>query len=283
MIRLCAFADEADAALSGQIYALKRNGIDYIELRGINGTNISKITEGDAEAYASELREAGIKVWSIGSPIGKVKITDDLDEHIKLLRHICRLGKIFGTDKIRMFSFYEAYEKENAVFSALRRMIEIAGEYGVALYHENEKEIYGDRLERIVRIMENVEGLNYVYDPANFIEVGERPEITLPMLHGKAGYFHIKDAIWETKGIVPAGEGNGRIAELVDMIGDRDAVLSVEPHLAVFEGYTEFDKTEMKNRFRYSSNGEAFDAAISAIKTVIEKCGYKYENGGYTR
>ena len=79
MIRLCAFADEADASLRGQIAALKKNGIGLIELRGINGTNISKITEDEARKYKSELDEGGISVWSIGSPIGKIKITDDLD------------------------------------------------------------------------------------------------------------------------------------------------------------------------------------------------------------
>ena len=283
MIRLSAFADEADASLSGQIEALRRNQVGYIELRGINGTNISAVTEEEAKGYAKELARAGIKVWSIGSPIGKIKITDDLDEHISLLCHICRLANIFGTDKVRMFSFYEAYESEDVVFSTLRRMVDVAREYGITLFHENEKEIYGDRLERIEKIMANVEGLSYIYDPANFIEVGERPEDTMPALHSKTGYFHIKDAMWESKGIVPAGEGDGRIDELVDMIGERDVILSVEPHLAVFDGYSEFDKTEMKNRFRYSSNNEAFDAAISAIKAVLEKRGYKYENGGYTR
>ena len=283
MIRLCAFADEADAALSLQIEALRRNNIGLIELRGINGTNISHITEDEARGYREELDRGGIKVWSIGSPIGKIKITDDLDAHIDLLRHICRLANIFGTDKVRMFSFYEAYESEDKVFSMLRRMVAVAGEYGVKLYHENEKDIYGDRLLRIERIMANVEGLNYIYDPANFIEVGEEPRLTLPALHSKMGYFHIKDAIWDSKGIVPAGEGDGRIAELVDMIGEADTVLSIEPHLAVFTGYTDFDKTDMKNKHRYSSNNEAFDAAASAIQSVIARAGYKFENGGYVR
>lgn len=282
MIKLCAFADEADSALSGQIEALRRNGIGYIELRGIDGKNISAVTEEEARGYREELDRGGIKVWSIGSPIGKVKISDNQEEHLELLRHICRLAVIFGTDKVRMFSFYEAYESEEAVFAMLRRMVEVAGELGIRLYHENEKDIYGDRLERIERIMANVEGLSYIYDPANFIEVGEEPAKTLPALHHKVGYFHIKDADWQTKAIVPAGEGDGRIAELVDMI-EGDAVLSIEPHLAVFTGYTDFDKTEMKNRFRYSSNTEAFDAAVAAIKAVLTEKGYRPENGGYVR
>ena len=33
--QLCAFADEADSAIGGQIKALTENGIPYIELRGL--------------------------------------------------------------------------------------------------------------------------------------------------------------------------------------------------------------------------------------------------------
>jgi len=109
MVRLSAFADEASSSLSGQIEALKRNGIGYIEIRGINGTNISNITEEDARVYAKQLSDAGIKVWSIGSPVGKIKLGDYSLEYKEKVRHIARLAKIFGTDKIRMFSFYDAY------------------------------------------------------------------------------------------------------------------------------------------------------------------------------
>ena len=283
MIRLSAFADEADSTLSGQIEALRRNGVGYVELRGINGTGIAKITEEDAREYKKQLDEGGIAVWSIGSPIGKIKITDDLDAHMELLRHICRLANVFDTDKVRMFSFYEAYNKEELVFSTLKRMVAIADEYGVKLYHENEKEIYGDTAERVLRIIENVKGLGFIYDPANFIESGEHPSVTLDPLFSHMGYFHIKDAMWEGKAIVPAGHGDGEIPRLVSMIGDKDTVLSVEPHLMVFEGYSEFDSTKMQNKYVFASNGEAFDAAITAIKSVITSCGYNEVNGGFRK
>ena len=283
MIKLAAFADEADASFDGQLAALKRNEIGYIEIRGLDGTNVSEISEDSAKDYAARLKEAGIKVWSIGSPIGKVKISDDLDAHLNKLRHVCRLAKIFETDKIRMFSFHEAYEEKEKVFSTLSKMVEIANEYGVKLCHENEKKIYGDTLERVNEIAENVKGLYLIYDPANFIEVGEDPYKTLPALHGKSEYFHIKDVIAETKTLVPAGYGNGRIGDLVEMIGDDDKTLTIEPHLKVFKGYAEIDGSEMKNKFHYESNGEAFDAAVSALKAVIESKGYKKVDGGYAK
>lgn len=282
MIRLCAFADEAAVTLDGQIEALKKNGIEYVELRGVDGTNVSKLTEEEAEGYAKRLADAGIKVWSIGSPIGKIKLSGDIEGHMETLRHTCRLAKIFGTDRIRMFSFYEAYENEERVYELLRRMIAIADEEGVKLYHENEKAIFGDTAERVIKIMENVEGLYYVYDPANFLEVGEDSRKTLDDLHASTDYFHIKDVIAETHQLVPAGYGDGRIGELVARIKD-DKVLSIEPHLKVFEGYSDFDATEMNNKFHYGSNAEAFDAAVAAIKNVLVEQGYKEINGGFVR
>ena len=40
MIKLCAFADEAESSLVGQIAALKRNSIPFLELRSIAGKNV---------------------------------------------------------------------------------------------------------------------------------------------------------------------------------------------------------------------------------------------------
>ena len=284
MVRLCAFADEADKMVDGQIAALKKNGIEFIELRGLDGKNVSKLTEEEAREYAKRFSDAGIKVWSIGSPLGKVNITEDFEEYSKLVRHICKLAKIFGTDKIRMFSFREAYESEEKVMDNLRAMVEIAREEGVQLYHENEKAIFGDTCERVLKIMDKVDGLKFIYDPANFLEVGEDPDVTLNALHAKTDYFHIKDVIAETKTLVPAGHGDGKISELVSRIdASDDKVLTIEPHLKVFEGFSEIDGTQMKNKFHFTSNEEAFDAAVDAIKKVLLDAGYKKVEGGFTK
>jgi len=282
MIRLCAFADEADKMVDGQIEALHRNKIGLIELRGLDGKNVSKLTEDEAREYAKKFSDAGIKVWSIGSPLGKVDISEDIDEYLKLVRHVCRLAKIFGTDKIRMFSFFCAYEHEDKVIDNLKKMVAVAKEEGVQLYHENEKEIFGDTCERVLKIMDKVEGLKFIYDPANFIEVGEDADMTLDTLHSKTDYFHIKDVIAESKTLVPAGHGNGKISELVSRISD-DKVLTLEPHLKVFSGYSDIDATEMKNKFHFDTNDEAFDAAANALKKVLAEAGYKEIEGGFVR
>jgi len=273
MIRLCAFADEAAEDLAGQIAALKRNGIALLELRGIAGKNVKDFSDDEAYAYAETLKEAGISVWSIGSPLGKAEIGVDFAEYEKTVRRVLKTADIFGARYVRVFSFYHAYEQPERVFDYMARMVRLSDEYGVRLCHENEKEIFGDTLERVCRLLDAVPGLGCVYDPANFLQVGERADVTLPRLFARADYFHIKDVVAATDELVPAGYGDGQIGKLIGGIRD-DKVLTLEPHLAVFSGYAAIDNSPMKNRFHFESNNAAFDAAVAALKNLLAQAGY---------
>jgi sugar phosphate isomerase/epimerase len=282
MIILSAFSDEAGNSLEQQIAALQRNNIPYMEIRNIDGKNIKDLTLKEAQAIKDRLDEEGLKVWSVGSPLGKVDITVDMDEYMETVCHIFELAKILGADKIRMFSFFNSYDQKDKVIHNLKLMVAKANEYGIKLCHENEKEIYGDTAARVKEILDNVPGLYCVYDPANFLQVGEKAATTLPLFADRTEYFHIKDVIMETEELVPAGEGDGHIPELIASIQD-DKVLSLEPHLAVFEGYATIDNTQMKNKYHFASNSQAFDAAANALKQLLIKAGYKETKGGFVK
>ena len=282
MIRLSAFSDEAGKELSVQISALKRNGITLTELRSVGGKNVKDLTLDEAKEIREELRKNGIALSALGSPMGKVDISVDFEQYLEEVRHMCRLANVLETDRIRMFSFFGAYEERDKVIAYLRRMVEVAAEFGVTLCHENEKKIYGDTVERVLDLKENVPGLAFVYDPANFLQCDEMPDKTLPALHAMSLYFHVKDVAYESGQLVPAGCGDGKIDELVRMI-EGDTVLTIEPHLKVFSGYAEIDGDEMKHRFHFASNEEAFDAAVKAIKDVLLENGYTEENGGFVK
>ena len=282
MIRLSAFSDEAGKGLDAQIAALLRNGITLTELRSVGKKNVKDLTLDEAREIAARLKENGIALSALGSPMGKVDITVDFDEYEKSVRHMCELARVLGTDRIRMFSFRDSYDARETVIEYLRRMVAIAKEYGVMLCHENEKRIYGDTVERILDIKENVEGLLFVYDPANFLQCDELPEKTLPALHGISTYFHIKDVVYETGELVPAGYGDGQIGRLIEMI-EGDTILTLEPHLMLFGSYKDIDGEEMKHRFRFDTNDEAFDAAVNALKKLLLEKGYREENGGFVK
>lgn len=281
-IKLCAFSDEADSSLDGQIAALKRNNIPYMEMRTVNGKNVTTLSLDEAKEIKAKLDANNIKVWSIGSPIGKVDINTDFDEYLGLVKHTCQLANILGADRIRMFSFFNAYDQKEKVFNYLNKMVEVANAYGVQLCHENEKDIYGDVKERVQEIMDNTKGLKYIYDPANYLQCGETADDTLDMFLDTTDYFHIKDVVVKSGALVPAGMGDGKIDVLVSRITE-DKTLTLEPHLAVFEGYSHIDKTVMKHEVVFKTATEAFDAAVNAIKKILVGVGYQEVEGAFVK
>ena len=281
MIRLCAFSDEADDGLSGQIAALRRSDISLTELRSVDGKNVSMISEKEAGEIYRKLSGEGIVVWSVGSPLGKCEINIPETVWREQVKRICAVANALRTDRIRAFSFFHAYGQREKVIEYLNIAGEIATGFCVTLYHENEKEVYGDTCERVKELMQNLPKWKFIYDPANFIQVGERAEDTL-RLAPKCGYYHVKDVISKTGEMVPAGEGDGAIGELLSVI-EKETVLTVEPHLAVFGTYSQIDNSEMKLKYRFESNAQAFDTAVNALKKLLAKCGWENVNGGYKR
>ena len=281
-ISLSAFSDEAGSSIKEQINALKFNGIGYSELRSIDKINVLDFSEKQSKDFFNEFSDNGIKVWALGSPLGKDDINIEKDALLDKCKKLCETAKIFNTDKIRMFSFFSAYDKRDKVIDNLNLLVEEASKYGVKLYHENEKEVYGDTADRVLDLMQSVKGLNFVYDPANFLQVGENADKTLEMFHSKCGYFHIKDVIVETDQLVPAGHGDGKIDKLISMI-DRDVTITAEPHLAVFDAFKTIDNTEMKHKFHFEDNLSAFNFAIQSIKKILTDNGYINKNNIYIK
>ena len=56
-IKIYGFADEASQVIDEQIAAMKRNGLNGLEIRGVDGTNISDITLDKAKEVKSKLDE----------------------------------------------------------------------------------------------------------------------------------------------------------------------------------------------------------------------------------
>ena len=83
--KISGFSDEIASDIDTQFSVLCKLGIKYFEPRGINGKNISKIDDNELLMLKAKMAEYGIKASSIGSPIGKIKLTDDFEAHFELL------------------------------------------------------------------------------------------------------------------------------------------------------------------------------------------------------
>ncbi|MBR5379279.1 MAG: TIM barrel protein [Clostridia bacterium] len=285
---LSAFADEADKRLDGQIEALKAAGVACVEMRGVDGKNVKDLTEEEAKAVREKLDNAGIRVSSMGSPFGKIGVNDDFEPHFKEFLHALKLCAILGCDRMRMFSFYypkgedpRAYR--DVVISRLERMLDAAEEAGITLCHENEKGIYGDTAARCLDLILQFGGrLKCIFDPANFIQCGERPIENYAMLKEHIYYMHIKDAIMETGAVVPSGCGDGDLPRIIEGLAERDddILLTVEPHLTVFDGLKNLQDEEVKHAYTYPDSRAAFAAACDAIKGILAEQGFSTEKTG---
>lgn len=279
---LTGFADEAAGDLQGQIAALKRNNMGYIEVRNVAGKCIIDYSEDELQEIAQQLNEAGIKVSSIGSPIGKYNIIDDFEPHFERFKKAVKTAQILGTKNIRMFSFFipdgeKAKDYRDEVMKRLNAMVEYAEKEGVLLCHENEAKIYGCLPEEVKDILENVKGIRGIFDPANYIM--DDADITWAVDNTKnyIEYLHIKDACLDGHIIVPAGHGDGKISEVLTKISevkDDETFVSVEPHLFAFMGYSNLDTRELKHKFHFENQNESFDAAVNALKDILKNLGY---------
>ena len=276
-IKLCAFADEADSALSGQITAMLENGIEYLEMRGVDGKNVAKLTIDEAKAAKASLDAAGLKVWSIGSPIGKVKITDDFEKDLNSFKHILEIADVTGAKCIRLFSFFGTEGKPEYRDEVLRRLslyVEAAKGSGVVLCHENEKGIYGDMAARCLDIHKSIPELKCVFDPANYVQCGQDIKEAWEMLEPYVYYGHIKDALADGS-VVPPGQGIGCIPWYLPRFAAKGCqVLTLEPHLTVFKGLQDLEAEGERSeigKYQFSSKREAFDFAVNSLKNIIKE------------
>lgn len=261
---LSAFADEAAPGLSEQMRICGENGIKWIEARGIDGKNISEISEKEAKAIRKQLDNEGFFISSIGSPFGKIGINDDFKPHLEAFKRTIEVSCILGAKYMRIFSFYipKGENPENYSETVTERLsIFLENACGIALCHENEGGIFGQSAVRCKQLYDTLNGrMRLVFDPANFIQCGEDIESAYNMLHEAVEYFHIKDCLHDGTRVVPAGHGDGKIEWLINKFNEKgkSVFLSVEPHLFG----------------QYDTEANAFSVAVMALKTILCINGY---------
>ena len=275
-LQLCAFADEAGNKLEEQIAALAENGIPYLELRGVNGKNVVQLTDEEAADITARLAEHGLRVWSLGSPAGKSKLSEDFAGEKARFERLLRIADITGARCIRLFSFFGADDSDACFDEVCRRLsgfLEMAQGHSVVLCHENEKGIYGDTAERCLKLHRALPQLGCVFDPANFMQCGVDTLDAWALLEPYINYMHIKDCAKDGH-VVPPGTGVGHIAELVERFSKRGGgVMTLEPHLQEFIGLADLEQEGDKSvvgGIAFESARAAFDCAVNAIRPMME-------------
>lgn len=273
---LCGFADEAGSNLKTQIEALTRNKIPYLEIRNVDGVNVSDLNNQQVKEIRKRLEDSGLAVWSLGSPYGKIKIEENFDSHLDKFKRGLEIAYGLGCNRIRLFSFFlpeshPAEQYKDEVMTRLLAFAKVAEGSGIVLCHENEKAIYGDIASRCAEIHREIPSIKAVFDPANFVQCGQNTLEAWDLLAPYVDYMHIKDA--RSDGVVvPAGFGDGNIPALLEAFAG--AVITLEPHLTVFDGLAALENgghVSGIDSMKYKTAEEAFDAGVNALLKIMNK------------
>ncbi len=277
-IVLTGFADEIDASLEIQMQVLEKLQISYVEMRGVDGRSFVDYSQADAREIKKRLDDRGISLSAVGSPLGKIRISDDFAPHMELFKHTVELAHIMDTPNIRIFSFYGPegelpVQHRGEVMDRLGQFAEYAAANDVVLLHENEKGIYGETAEGCLDIMKQFYGEHFkaVFDFANFVQARQDTLETYEMLKPYIAYIHVKDALWRDGSVVPAGYGDGNVKEILGRLKAEGyaGFLSLEPHLSDFVGFETLEKGGKIGR--KLSGEEAFTLAHDSLVKILEE------------
>ena len=284
---LSAFADEAGKGVADQIAALKRAGIQHIDLRTADNHNISELPLDLAQRVRHELEAAHIRVNMLGSPIGKIDITDDLEVDLCKLSHLSELADVFGCRAVRIFSYYNKTRIDRQTWrdealARLHRLADLARDLGLVLYLENEKEIFGDRCEPMLTIAERLhdpQTFRILFDFDNFAQCGEDVWDNWSRLKDRTDGFHLKDSTPDHMH-VPVGEGVGQVRQI---LAEANALgwngpLSLEPHVAHSSAVMATGASGREDQaLKDLSPADSFQVAAEVAKKLLNEIGAAHE------
>jgi len=297
------FADEAAADIAGQIRATKELGWSNIEARNINGKNIHDLTDQEFDAVYGKLQEAGVRINCFGSAIanwGK-KITDPFDSSLAEARRAIPRMKRLGTKLVRIMSFAVLQDREpedqmqKERFRRLRELCKMFRDEGLAPLHENCANYGGMGWPYTLRLLENVPGLELVFDTGNPVFTADRSKSKpwprqstwefYTRVKEHIAYVHIKDGVF-TRAIPGAtfdeacytwpGEGDGDVRRVVGDLLARgyDGGFSMEPHLDVV---FHVDSGQSKEEVRFANYVEYGRRFMRLVEDRTEKTGLRTE------
>ena len=217
---LSGFADEAanQKTVDQQFSAFAAIGLQYYTIRFIdagNGVkNVMKLNKTEVKHVKKKMDEYGLKVSSLGSPIGKVKLLDVDDgthnAYIPFKKYLkndvqraCDLANEFGTKLMRGFAFYhprgeDPYAYVDQVVDQLSAIAELCDKNGITFGLEVEANLVGQcgrTLELLHRRVKHPAMLT-IFDAANIVTQGYSSDdifLQYHMMKKGLGWMHIKD------------------------------------------------------------------------------------------
>jgi len=268
-------SDEAGQAIDTQIKAHRELGWEHLELRLVDGTNLTQIPDAKFDEVYAQVTEAGMKVSCFGSAIANWArpITCDAQIDIDDLKQAIPRMHRFGTPFIRVMSYPNDKDHplpendwRNEAIQRLQVLAKMAEDGGITLVHENCSGWGGLSAENSNILLGEVASpaLKVVFDTGNPVTYGQDAWAYYQAVYDDIVYVHIKDAqkIDGEDHYCYCGDGAGCVKEIVrDLLAKGyDGGFSIEPHLGaiihtgqkadsetqLYDSYTEYGRRLMK-------------------------------------
>jgi sugar phosphate isomerase/epimerase len=244
-IPIAAITDEFSFDLDVALDAMASVGMTGAELRVIGGRNILDLTDDEVDRAVASVRDHGMSVPAIASPLLKctlphgpaidARLQQDvfgspytLEDQPRLTRRAFEIAERTGARIIRVFSYWRTVDPRavfDDVVSALGRLADEARTHGVVIGLENEPACNIGTAHESARVLAALDhpALQLVWDPANAFVLGERPYPdgyeTLPAR--RIAHVHAKDC--RVRDLIPEW---GLLGDMgVDWPGQMDALV----------------------------------------------------------
>ena len=213
--KLGIITDELTTQLDQALDFLSHYQLHFCELREIWDKNLMNSPQDDLDRAKKLLDQHKIQVSDIGSPIFKwnlpqipAKPNEKRDEFKAsftepdaemLLEKSFRLARHFGTNKVRIFSYWRVDDPEKAyphVRDRLGKAAQLAAKNGMILMLENEHSCNIGTGRELGRLLKDVNSphLRGMWDPGNAVMLDETPfPDGYNAVRGQFAHMHIKD------------------------------------------------------------------------------------------
>jgi sugar phosphate isomerase/epimerase len=279
-MRVSVITDEIAQDFEHALDVMAEYAVTGAELRGLWDTNIADLSAEQVKRALSALRAHEMKVSCLATPMFKCDIATNAAsikgpmhlarargnaEQMELLRRCSGLAHTFGTDLIRVFTYWRkgelTPELEERIVESFDEAIRVADQEGVTLVLENEHACYIGTGAEAARILSAIDSprVRACWDPGNAFFAGERPypdgyQEIRPFL----AHVHIKDAIQEGDAApywCVVGEGH------IDYAGQFDALRQ--------EGYTGWISLETHYRPDGGTPEEGSRACLAGLRRFV--------------
>jgi sugar phosphate isomerase/epimerase len=216
-MKLSVITDEITQDFEHALDVMKEFEVTGAELRGLWGTNVADLDADQVSKARRALAERNMRVVCLATPMFKCDLASDdssvhgrmhlarargLSEQNELLKRCCGLAHQFGTDLIRVFTFWRQGDLtpqiEEQIVDAFAEPAEIAEAEGVTLVLENEHACYIGTGAEAARVLSAIDSqrVRAVWDPGNALFAGEEPyPAGYAEIRPFVQHVHIKDAI----------------------------------------------------------------------------------------